>query len=179
MLPSRYHPALRTMHWLIAVLVIAALLLGTFVMAPLPNSDPGKRFMLFKHMAVGLLICLLTVMRLLIRPQTRRPAPMYSGISLADRIVPYVHRIFDVLLLTMMGSGVAIAVACRLPAVVIAGRGVLPATFSTLPAHALHVFVARVLAGFVALHVVGALYHQFVLRDGLLARMSLAFGRGR
>lgn len=179
MLPSRYHPALRTLHWLIAVLVIAALLLGTFVMAPLANSDPGKRFMLLKHMAVGGLICLLTIMRLLIRPQTRRPAPVYSGISLADRIVPYVHRIFDVLLLTMIVSGVAIAVACRLPAVVIAGRGALPATFSTLPAHALHVFVARVLAGFVALHVVGALYHQFVLRDGLLARMSLAFGRGR
>ena len=179
MLPSRYHPALRMLHWLIALLVIAALLLGTFVMAPLPNTDPAKRFMLLKHMAVGVLICLLTVTRLLIRPQTRRPAPVYSGIALADRIVPYVHRIFDALLLAMIISGAAIAVAYRLPAVVIAGRGVLPASFATLPAHALHVFVARVLAGFVALHFVGALYHQFVLRDGLLARMSLAFGRGR
>jgi len=33
-----------------------------------------------------------------------------------------------------------------------------------------------VLLALVALHVVGALYHQFVLRDGTLARMRRAQG---
>jgi cytochrome b561 len=39
--------------------------------------------------------------------------------------------------------------------------------------HALHVFVARLLAAVLALHVAGAFYHQFILRDGLISRMSL------
>ena len=179
MLPSRYHPSLRFLHWLIASLVIAALFLGTFVMARLHNSDPAKTFALLKHMAAGGLILVLTVLRLLIRPQTRRPAPVYSGITLADRLVPYVHRIFDLLVLTMIVSGVAIALETGLPGVVFGGNGALPESFSALPAHTLHVIVARLLAAFVALHVVGALYHQFILRDGLLARMTPAFGRSR
>ena len=179
MSPSRYHPALRSLHWLIAVLVIAALFFATFVMAPRPNADPAKLFMLAKHMAAGLTVLLLTLVRLGVRPRTRRPAPVLSGISLADRIVPYVHRVFDALLLAVTGSGIALALASHLPAAVLGSRGALPATFATLPAHALHVFVARVLAGVVALHVVGALYHQFILRDGLFGRMAPALGRSR
>ena len=56
MSPSRYHPALRSLHWLIAVLVIAALFFATFVMAPHANADPAKLFMLAKHMAAGVLV---------------------------------------------------------------------------------------------------------------------------
>ena len=179
MSPSRYHPSLRLLHWLIATLVIAALFLGTFVMARLHNADPAKNFTLLKHMLTGVVICVLTVVRLLLRPKTRRPPPVLSGIGFADRLVPYVHRIFDVLILTMIVSGLGIAIACNLPAVVFLGEGSLPSSFDALPVHTLHVIVARVLAGFVALHVVGALYHQFILRDGLLARMSPALGRSR
>ena len=161
------------------MLVIAALFFATFVMAPRPNADPAKLFMLAKHMAAGLVVLLLTLVRLGVRPRTRRPAPVLSGISLADRIVPHVHRVFDALLLAVTGSGIALALAGHLPAAVLGSRGALPATFATLPAHALHVFVARVLAGVVALHVVGAFYHQFILRDGLFGRMAPALGRSR
>ena len=101
MRPNRYPPTLRALHWAIAVLILAALVMGTFVMAHMKNSDPSKLFALLKHMAVGGLILALTLLRLFIRPKTRRPRPMLSGISMADRIVPYVHRIFDVLVLVM------------------------------------------------------------------------------
>ena len=178
MSPSRYHPALRSLHWLIAVLVIAALFFATFVMAPHSNADPAKRFMLAKHMAAGVLVLLLTLVRLGVRPRTRRPAPVLSGISLADRIVPYVHRVFDALLLAVTGSGLALALAAHLPAALL-GKAGLPPSFAAIPAHALHVSAARVLAGFVALHVVGAFYHQFILRDGLFSRMAPALGRSR
>ena len=52
MLPRRYHPALRVLHWAIALLIIAALFLGTFVMAPMDNADPGKTFALLKRKAL-------------------------------------------------------------------------------------------------------------------------------
>ncbi|MBP8278765.1 MAG: cytochrome b/b6 domain-containing protein [Propionivibrio sp.] len=175
MSPSRYPTSLRVLHWFIATLIIAALVMGTFVMAHMKNSDPSKLFALLKHMAVGGLILALTLLRLFIRPKTRRPRPMLSGISMADRIVPYVHRIFDVLVLVMIGSGIGIAVMTGLPGIIANGDiARLPESFHALPLHTVHVFVGRILAGIVVLHVCGALYHHFFLKDGLLARMSLA-----
>lgn len=174
MSPSRYHPSLRILHWLIATLIIAALFMGTFVMARIQNSDPSKLFALLKHMTVGGLVLTLTLIRLFIRPKTRRPTPLFSGITLADRIVPYVHRIFDVLVLVMIGSGIGIAVLCGLPGAILDGNiSQLPISFDDVPMHTLHVFVGRILAGIVALHVCGAFYHHFFLKDGLLSRMSL------
>jgi cytochrome b561 len=45
----------------------------------------------------------------------------------------------------------------------------------THPAFVAHIFFAMLLSGLVVLHVLAALYHQFVRRDGLFRRM--AFGR--
>ena len=178
MSPNRYHPSLRVLHWMIATLIIAALIMGTFVMAHINNSDPAKLFALLKHMLVGGLILALTLLRLFIRPKTRRPSPMLSGITLADRIVPYVHRIFDVLVLVMIGSGIGIAVLSGLPGIIVEGSVArLPDSFQNFPMHTLHVFVGRILAGIVVLHVFGALYHHFFLKDGLLSRMSLSARR--
>ena len=169
MQPQRYHPALRILHWAIAVLIIAALLMGTFVMAPTPNADPGKSFLLLKHFAAGLLVLVLTVTRMIIRPRTQKPPPVSSGIPIADFIVPYVHRLFDLLVFAMVGSGVAIAITTGLFHT-LSSRTSLPASFDVLP-HTLHVFFARTLMAFLALHVCGAIYHHFILRDGLIWRM--------
>ncbi len=172
MLPRRYPASLRILHWLIATLTLAALFFGTFVMARLPGDAPHRGFVLVKHMLAGGLLLALTLLRLFIRPHTQRPPPMPSGIAIADWIVPYVHRIFDLLVLAMVGSGIAIAVASGLPALLLQ-HGALPDNFSALSVHTLHVIVSRILAGFIALHVCGAFYHQFILRDRLLSRMSL------
>ena len=176
--PRRYHPALRVLHWSIAAIVIAALLMGTFVMAPTPNTDPGKKFFLFKHMAAGLLVLCLTVARMIFRPKTRRPAPVSSGIALADWIVPYVHRLFDFLLIAMVASGIAIAALAGLPGLLLGG-GALPENFNHLLPHALHVFFARSLMALLALHICGAFYHHFILRDGLIWRMLHLRGLAR
>ena len=170
----RRHPrALRVLHWLIAALIIAALIFGSFVMARLPNSDPAKPFALLKHMLAGTAILGLSVARMVVRAKAPRLAPMSSGMAWADRIVPLVHRVFDALVLLMVGSGVIMALASGLPETVFLGRGALPERIDPVALHALHVFVARLLAAVLALHVAGAFYHQFILRDGLISRMSL------
>ncbi len=181
--PNRYPPTLRALHWAIAVLILAALVMGTFVMARITPTDPAKATALLKHMLVGGLILGLTLIRLFIRPHTRRPAPMLSGISVADRIVPFVHRVFDVLVLAMVGSGIGIAALFNLPetlwAVFQGGEASFPTTYAQQPLYAIHVVTARILAAVVALHIVGAFYHQFILRDGLIGRMALSTGRGK
>jgi cytochrome b561 len=71
-LVSRYHPVLVVLHWLVALLVPTALILGIFVMSKIPNSDPMKIEALRGHMAGGTLIVTLMLLRLAIRFGTDR-----------------------------------------------------------------------------------------------------------
>jgi cytochrome b561 len=51
----------------------------------------------------------------------------------------------------------------------------LPPSFEVYPSFVAHGYFALLLAGFIILHVVAALYHQFVRKDGLFRWMW--FGR--
>jgi hypothetical protein len=55
-LVSRYHPLLVTLHWLLAVLIIAMLCIGFLVLAPMPSTDPRKIGILLVHMSIGMAI---------------------------------------------------------------------------------------------------------------------------
>jgi cytochrome b561 len=172
---SRYHPALVALHWLLAVLIVAALALGALVMAPLPNGDPMKLEALRSHMGGGVLILLLMLGRLVVRTRTRRPAAASTGSPALDRLAWVSHRMFYGAVLGMAGSGIFMALQTGLPAIVLGGDGALPADFWAFPVRTVHYLVSRLLMALVALHVAGALYHTLILRDGLLRRMW--FGR--
>jgi cytochrome b561 len=51
----------------------------------------------------------------------------------------------------------------------------LPPGFLIYPTRVAHGYIAALLVGFIVLHVLAALYHQFVRQDGLLRRTL--FGR--
>src|SRR5215475_14039471 len=93
---SRYHPLLVTLHWLLAVLIIAALALGAFVMAPTPNTDPMKLEALRSHMLGGSVILVLMLVRLAVRSRTAQPAPARTGRAILDRLAWASHRLFYV-----------------------------------------------------------------------------------
>ena len=175
MQPARYHGALVALHWLLALLLIAALAIGTFALKTVPNSSPDKSDALRGHMIAGGLILLLTLLRLAVRLKTAHPAPASTGYALLDRLAPATHWALYGLVLLMAGSGVAMSVLAGLPGIVFGGVGSLPVNLDALPPRAVHGIVAKLLMLAIALHIAAALYHQFVRRDGLLARMG--FGR--
>ena len=172
MQPKRYHPALVTLHWLLALMLIVSLAMGTFALKTVPNSSPDKIGALQGHMIAGGLILLLTVIRLVTRLFTAHPPAASTGYALADRLAPLTHWALYLLVLLMAGSGVAMSVLGGLPAIVFQGVGSLPADFNALPPRAVHGIVAKLLMLLIGLHIVAALYHQFVRRDGLLSRMG-------
>src|SRR5215470_16472885 len=172
---SRYHPLLVTLHWLLAILIVAALTVG-FVLAQTPNAEAGKIVVLRWHMAGGMLILALMIARFIVRLCTARPAEATTGYPLLDRIAPITHYGFYLLVLLMVGTGYATGIMAGLPDIVFGGSGApLPASFAVYPTFVAHGYLAAVLAAFVVLHVLAALYHQFVRKDGLFARMG--FGR--
>lgn len=169
---NRYHRALVALHWLLAVLLIVALAMGTFALKAVPNSSPDKISALQGHMLAGGLILLLTLARLVVRLKTAHPAPATTGNAWLDRLAPLTHWGLYGLVLLMAGSGVAMSVLAGLPGIVFGGVGSLPLNFDALPPRAVHGIVAKLLMLAIGLHVVAALYHQFVRRDGLLSRMG-------
>lgn len=172
---SRYHPVLAALHWLLAVLTIAALALGALVMAHIPNSEPMKLEALRSHMAGGVLILLLMLVRLFVRARTKHPVAAPTGNRALDRLAWASHRLLYVAVLGMAGSGLFMALQTGLPAIVLAGDGILPADFWVFPIRTVHYLFSRLLIALIALHVAGALYHTLILKDGLLRRML--FGR--
>jgi cytochrome b561 len=162
---ARYHPLLVVLHWLLAFLIIAALFAGFFLLAAMPNSDPQKIRVLLVHMAAGMTILALMVVRFIVRMLTSRPAPATTGHPLPDRIAPI-----------MVGTGFATAILAGLNRIVFQGSGEpLPESFAAYPTFIAHGYIALLLAGFIVLHVLAALYHQFIRKDRLFRRMW--FGR--
>lgn len=169
---SRYHPLLVTLHWLLAVLIIAALFVGFFLLAKMPNANPHKIRILLVHMSVGMLILALMVIRFIVRMLTAKPAAAATGSPLLDRMAPVIHYGFYLLVLLMVASGYATAILAGLNKSVFQHSGdPLPPSFEAYPSFAAHGYLAALLAAFIALHVVAALFHQFVRKDHLFRRM--------
>jgi cytochrome b561 len=80
-----------------------------------------------------------------------------------------------VLVVAQACSGLTMALQAGLPDILFGGHGALPADFWVFPVRSVHYVISRLLMALIALHVSAALYHAFVLRDGLLRRMW--FGR--
>jgi cytochrome b561 len=174
----RYHPLLVVLHWTLAVLIIAMLCAGFLVLAPMQNPDPHKIGLLMIHMAGGMIILGLMVVRIILLVFTAKPAKATAGNAVLDRIRPLVHTGFYLLVVLMAGSGLATSILAGLNRSVFQGTGEpLPTSFEPYPTFAAHFYLALLLTALIALHVLAALYHQFARRDGLLQRMW--FGRRR
>ena len=169
---SRYHPLLVALHWLLALMIIAALALGALVLVNIPNSDPMKIDALRQHMTAGVLILALMLVRLLVRTRTTHPAPASAGSALLNKLGWASHRLFYPLVIGMAASGIIMAVEADLPAIVLGGHGSLPPDFWAFTPRTFHYVFSRLLMALIALHVAGALYHTFILKDRLLRRMG-------
>jgi cytochrome b561 len=173
---SRYHPLLVTLHWLLAVLIVAMVCVGFLLLAPMPNIDQQKIGILLIHMSVGMFILAVMLVRFIVRLWTVRPAAATTGHALLDRIAPVTHYGFYVLVLLMAGTGLATAILAGHNRRVFQGSGEpLPPSFAAYPTFVAHGYFALVLAGLIILRALAALYHQFARKDRLFRRMW--FGR--
>ena len=84
------------------------------------------------------------------------------------------HMALNLGILLLVVSGVLLAVQSGALEAVL-GAGSLPRDFQAFTVRKVHGLLSRVAMGLIALHVVAALHHQFIVTDGLIARMS--FGK--
>jgi cytochrome b561 len=178
MKPSRYHPVLVSLHWLLALMVVFSLAMGMLSLKEIPNASPDKLFALRGHMVAGVLILVLMLVRFAVRFALPRPEPATTGSGFLDRLSVIVHYGLYLLVVLMAASGIATAVQAGLPGIVFGGSGApLPESFGIYRPRVVHGVIATLLLALAGVHVLAALYHQFVRKDNLLSRMW--FGRAR
>ena len=171
---GRYGRVARAIHWLIGALVVMVVALG-WASGSAPHNSPARDGLLLLHRSVGLAILGLMVVRALWR--WRHPPPILpSAIGRTETaLVQLTHFGLYLIFLVMPLVGYLNAAA--------AGHAVsFFGLVSTPPllqidqrvsqlAIAVHLLGQYAVYGLVSLHVIGALYHGMVGRDGVLERM--------
>jgi len=166
---SRYQPVLVALHWVLALMIIGLLCLGFFVLADMPNTDPKKLDILVWHMSGGMFVLVLMILRVIIRVRSARAATAPTGSPLFDGLASIAHYSMYVIVFLMIATGWATG---WFISGVFQGNGeTLPSTFAVFPTFQAHAVLATLLALLIVAHIAAALYHQFVLKDGLFRRM--------
>ena len=179
--PTRYGTIAMTLHWLIALAVIAMLVIGK-IMADLDNDDPNRFTLIQFHKSTGLTILFLTLLRIGWRLTNAVP-PLPVAMRTWERWAAHsTHFVFYVLLLTIPLSGWTIASSSSLgiPTVWF-GMFEVP----NLPgiqdapdrkdlhkqAQEMHELLGNLMILLFLLHVGAALKHHFWDRDSVLRHM--------
>jgi len=170
---SYFHPALRLLHWLMAVAILAMLFIGVAMVSTV-SSLHGMLVAI--HKPLGVMILLLVCVRLWLRFTTVKPA-LPASIPVWQRLMAsFSHLILYVLMLAQPLVGWGMLSASGEP--ITLGRSfVLP---PLLPVNndwyallrPLHSLLALVLFLTVMLHLAAALYHALIRRDGVFSSMS-------
>ena len=164
-------------HWSTALVVPGLFVLGLW-MVDLTYYDPWYRRAPAIHKAVGVLLFLTVVARLVWRVANPAPRPDPGHAPWERRIAAAAHWLLYLLLIATMLAGYLISTADGRP-VDVFGLFSVPATVSGLAnqediAGEVHLVLAVALLCFAGLHALAALKHHFVDRDRTLLRM---FGR--
>lgn len=169
---TRYHPILVTLHWVLALMILAGLFMGNVVLSETPNDDPFKLIALRMHMSAGIAILVLMLIRLVVRFTTAKPPEADIGNPLLNTLGRITHWLLYLVVIALAASGLATANMAGLPPIVFGGSGdPLPPDFSAFPPRAAHGALGALLGLLLLGHVGAALYHQYVRRDGIFGRM--------
>lgn len=166
---ERYGTVALSLHWASAALILALVPLGFSMQAA---SGETKLTLYHAHAILGVLVGLLTLTRLVWWLAFDRKPEAQFGYPVQRRLAKAAHAGLYLALVALAVSGMVMTVRSDLASAFLAGDpSLMPVSLADLAPRRAHGFMARVLMALLALHVLGALYHHWIRRDGTLGRM--------
>jgi len=172
LIQRRYSSVAILLHWLLALTLAFQMALG-FAM---PRDASG--FAAYQlHKSVGILILVLTLVRIGWRLKNRPPLALEKGLT--GFLAKAVHLGFYAVLLLAPLSGWALVSTAeiRVPTMLFGTVPLphlpVPASIGA-PAEFAHEWLSWIGLGLFALHIAGAIRHHFLIRDDLIQRMAPA-----
>jgi len=171
---QRYTTIAILFHWLIALLIIGAFIMG-LVMTDMPGISPTKLKYYSWHKWAGVTILALAALRLLWRLTHKAPPYPAAMPAWQQQSANALHGALYLLMFAVPISGYFYTLAAGFP-VVYFGVLELPVLMGPDPAlkpvlKEVHFWLNMTLAGAVGVHLLAALKHHFIDRDGVLKRM--------
>jgi cytochrome b561 len=174
-----YSLLMRVLHWLMALIMITMIAAGIYmVQGPWEGKFPAERGMLYDyHRGMGFVLIVLVIIRLVVSRLSTPPSPLPSSISpMQQRIAHSVHFLmYAAMLLHPLFGWIAtnlwgvkhipIFGLFNLPQLVEKDRELGNILL------AWHGWIGIGIAVLIGLHILGVVYHQFILKDHVLQRM--------
>lgn len=165
----------RTLHWLVAALIVAAIVLGV-MREDVPQSQ--LFLVLTLHKSMGLLVLALVLCRIVWRLGDKAPRPLPTMPRWQIVSAEIVHWALYGLMLAVPVTGYLMSSFGHYPfpffmqeawpvPLVLDRNPALQEVFSEV-----HETLAWVMVGVLVAHIGAALYHHFVAKDAILARMT-------
>jgi cytochrome b561 len=177
--PVSYSTGQKVLHWMIAALIVAQVIIGILIVQVL-KPGPVTNVFYEVHKSFGLSILALALVRVAVR--WRRGAPsMVEGLPVWQRVAARTshYALYVLIVIVPLAGWTATSTCCppvryfwtvdvTLPVEVEEGEDRMEAA---KPIFRIHRTLALTLAGLVLIHAGAALHHHFVRRDETLRRM--------
>jgi len=157
-------------HWLTALLIVGLFASGLLAAG---QTDPNAELALVRlHAPLGAGVLVLTLLRIVWwwiadrRPDSPSDLPDWQKFT-----AKAVHIGLYLVILVLASSGIATLILSGAIPAIVSGT-TLPDLDTVLP-RLVHDTAAKAMLALLALHIGAALYHQFIRRDRLMARMGL------
>ena len=176
---QRYSYTAITLHWLIALLLAFQIALGWALEG---NNSPELFARYQLHKSIGISILLLSLARLVIRLFVSRP-PASDGPAWTRALASTVHWLFYLVMILGPITGWLLVSTARVEVPTLL-FGLIPWPHLPVgrswhePAESIHGAMAWLAIGLFALHIAGAIRHQWLLGKPELQRM-IPFARGK
>ncbi|MBE7210962.1 MAG: cytochrome b [Gluconacetobacter diazotrophicus] len=173
MIPVRFSVAQRTLHWVMAVAILAMLFIGVGMVSTVTASYLG---LVSIHRPLGILILLLALVRIVVRmvrgtPPLPRDMPEFMKNAAAAS-----HYAFYVLMVAMPLLGWGMLSAAAYPVKMWGGFALPPILPQNDALHALlwnlHHYLAFLFFALILLHLAAGLFHALIRRDGVFEAMA-------
>ena len=184
---TSYGSVARSLHWLTALLILSAIGLGLYGEdLPFDTSEAlaTKAAVYSLHKTIGVAAFFVAAARILWALAQPRPAPIHPDRGLETWVAELIHWSLYAAMLIMPLSGWVhhAALVGFAPILWPFGQNLPFVPKSESVAHAatlIHAIFSKVLIGSILLHVVGALKHALIDRDGTLSRIITGRNAGR
>ncbi|TVQ29556.1 MAG: cytochrome b [Geminicoccaceae bacterium] len=178
---NRWGGVSKTLHWLMAVMLVGALTVG-LIMNDWPDDDPVTKARLYHmHQSFGMLLLLLVLVRLGWRSTQAVPAPPAGSWRLTRRAAAISHGLLYASMLLIPVTGY-LMVSSGPHAEPFYAFGLVHVPFLIGPNETLqgvfrltHDVLTKLFMVLIIIHVLAAMKHGLVNRDGVWSRMW--FGR--
>ena len=168
-LSEKYGKGTIIIHW-VSLLLILILIPSGFIMAG-TESGNEKILLLRMHVFIGVIVFILTLLRVRFFFKYKRPSKLETGSSFHNKLIVWIENSFYVILLLLSVSGVLTVLLGGLGQAIKTGSYTALPNKLELPPLTGHQVLAKLLIALLIAHILGVVNHYIKFKENTLKRI--------